>query len=96
VMTSSGLIYIYVKLNNIRPVHTKFGALSFYRLKCVFGYAKARFKGLAKKTSQIVMLLALGNLHRARHKLLEMKEQQEQKKLKAVVCLRTGIKGEDL
>ncbi len=33
----------------------------FHTLKCVFGYTKARYKGLAKNTSQIVMLFALGN-----------------------------------
>jgi transposase, IS5 family len=63
----------------------------FHTLKCVFGYTKARFKGLVKNTSQIVMLFALGNLHRARKKLLEIKEQQQQKKQpKAVVRLKAA------
>jgi IS5 family transposase len=63
---------------------------AFHTLKCVFGYTKARFKGLVKNTSQIVMLFALGNLHRARKKLLEIKEQQEAQKPKAVVRLKTA------
>jgi transposase, IS5 family len=61
----------------------------FRTLKCVFGYTKARFKGWVKNTSQIVMLFALGNLHRARKNLLDIKEQQQQKNQpKAVVRLK--------
>jgi transposase, IS5 family len=44
----------------------------FQTLKCVFGYRKARFKGLAKNTAQIVTLFALVNLHRARKKLMAL------------------------
>jgi hypothetical protein len=43
-----------------------------------------------KNTSQIVMLFALGNLHRARKKLLVIKEQQDKKKPKAVVRLKAA------
>jgi hypothetical protein len=54
-------------------------------------YTKARFKGLVKNTRQIMMVFALGNLHRARRKLLEIKEQQQQNKQpKAVVRLRSA------
>lgn len=67
---------------------------SFHTLKCVFGYTKARFKGLVKNTSQIVMLFALGNLHRARKKLIEINTQSKSKKqsgqTKAVVRLKTA------
>ena len=42
----------------------------FHVVKCVFGYAKTRFKGLAKNTVQIVTLFALANLYAARKRLL--------------------------
>lgn len=42
----------------------------FRVVKCVFGYAKTRFKGLAKNTVQIVTLFALANLYAARKHLL--------------------------
>jgi transposase, IS5 family len=64
----------------------------FHTLKCVFGYTKIRFKGLVKNTSQIVILFALGNLHRARKKLLAIKEQQDKKKSKAVVHLKAAYR----
>lgn len=60
----------------------------FHTLKCVFGYTKVRFKGLVKNTSQIVMLFALGNLHRARKKLIEINAQKQKQKSKAVVRLK--------
>ena len=59
-------------------------------LKCVFGYTKTRFKGLAKNTSQVVLLFALVNLHRAREKLMAIKERQESGKFKAEVRLKTA------
>jgi transposase, IS5 family len=42
----------------------------FRVVKCVFGYVKTRFKGLAKNTVQIVTLFALANLYAARRQLL--------------------------
>lgn len=42
----------------------------FRIVKCVFGYVKVRFKGLAKNTSQVVTLFALANLYLARKHLL--------------------------
>jgi len=42
----------------------------FRVVKCVFGYVKTRFKGLAKNTVQIVTLFALANLYAARKHLL--------------------------
>lgn len=42
----------------------------FRVVKCVFGYAKTRFRGLAKNTVQIVTLFALANLYAARKHLL--------------------------
>ena len=42
----------------------------FRIVKCVFGYVKVRFKGLAKNTAQIVTLFALANLYLARKRLL--------------------------
>jgi hypothetical protein len=66
----------------------------FHTPKCIFGYTKVRFKGLVKNTSQIVMLFALGNLHRERNKLLELEEQLEQKKPRAVMRLK-GFKGQE-
>lgn len=41
----------------------------FRVVKCVFGYTKTRFKGLAKNTVQIVTLFALANLYAVRRKL---------------------------
>jgi len=43
----------------------------FRVVKCVFGYARTRFKGLAKNTVQIVTLFALANLYAARKHLLQ-------------------------
>ena len=42
----------------------------FRIVKCVFGFVKVRFKGLAKNTTQIVTLFALANLYLARRHLL--------------------------
>ena len=42
----------------------------FRIVKCVFGYVKVRFKGLAKNTSQVITLFALANLYLARKHLL--------------------------
>ena len=42
----------------------------FRIMKCVFGYVKVRFKGLAKNTSQVITLFALANLYLARKHLL--------------------------
>ena len=44
----------------------------FRVVKCQFGHVKARFKGLAKNTAQIVTLFALSNLWMARKRLLAM------------------------
>jgi IS5 family transposase len=42
----------------------------FRIVKCVFGYVKVRFKGLAKNTAQVITLFALANLYLARKHLL--------------------------
>ncbi len=39
-------------------------------IKCVFGYRKVRFKGLAKNTAQVLTLFALTNLYMARRQLM--------------------------
>lgn len=44
----------------------------FRVVKCVFGYTKTRFKGLAKNTVQLVTLFALANLHAVRKRLIAM------------------------
>ncbi|MFO0350473.1 MAG: IS5 family transposase [Alphaproteobacteria bacterium] len=41
----------------------------FRIIKCVFGYRKVRFKGLAKNTAQVLTLFALTNLYMARRQL---------------------------
>ena len=43
----------------------------FRVIKRQFGYAKVRFRGLAKNTAQILMLFALSNLWMARKQLLD-------------------------
>ena len=43
----------------------------FRIVKCVFGYRKVRFKGLAKNTAQVLTLFALANLYLARRRLME-------------------------
>jgi IS5 family transposase len=45
----------------------------FRVVKRQFGYAKTRFKGLAKNTAQILTLFALANLYLVRRQLLAMK-----------------------
>jgi len=42
----------------------------FRIVKCIFGFVKVRFKGLAKNTAQVITLFALGNLYLARKHLL--------------------------
>lgn len=42
----------------------------FRVVKCVFGYTKTRFKGLAKNTVQVVTLFALANLYAVRRHLM--------------------------
>jgi IS5 family transposase len=42
----------------------------FRIIKCVFGYRKVRFKGLAKNTTQVLTLFALTNLYMARKRLM--------------------------
>jgi IS5 family transposase len=44
----------------------------FRVIKCQFGLAKVRFRGLAKNTAHILTLFALSNLWMARRKLLAM------------------------
>jgi IS5 family transposase len=44
----------------------------FWALKCIFGYRKVRFKGLAKNAAHVVTLFALTNLFMARRRLLAM------------------------
>ena len=41
----------------------------FLRVKRVFGYAKVRYRGLAKNTERLALLLGLGNLLRAESQL---------------------------
>jgi IS5 family transposase len=42
----------------------------FRIVKCVFGYVKVRFKGVAKNTTQIITLFALANLYQIRKYLM--------------------------
>lgn len=42
----------------------------FRVLKCQFGYRRVRYRGIAKNAAQVVSLLALANLYRARRTLL--------------------------
>ncbi|SEL89022.1 Transposase DDE domain-containing protein, partial [Roseateles sp. YR242] len=42
----------------------------FRVIKLQFGYTKARYKGLAKNTGQVITLFALSNLWMARRKLM--------------------------
>jgi len=44
----------------------------FRVVKCQFGYAKVRYRGLAKNSAQILTLFALSNLWMARNKLIKM------------------------
>ena len=41
----------------------------FLRMKRVFGYWKVRYRGLAKNTQRLAMLLGLGNLMTAQRHL---------------------------
>ena len=43
----------------------------FRVIKCQFGFAKVRYKGLAKNTEQLMTLFALGNLWMSRRQLME-------------------------
>ena len=43
----------------------------FRVIKCQFGYCKARYKGLAKNTAQLVTLFALSNLWMVRKRILQ-------------------------
>lgn len=45
----------------------------FRIVKQQFGYAKARYRGLAKNTARLTMLFALGNLWMVRRQLLELR-----------------------
>lgn len=42
----------------------------FQVIKCQWRYVKARYRGIAKNTSQLLMLFALANLYKVRRKLL--------------------------
>ena len=44
----------------------------FRVLKVQFGYAKARYRGLKKNASRVLMLLALANLWKVRKQLMQM------------------------
>ena len=46
----------------------------FRVLKRQFGFAKVRYRGLAKNTARIITLFALSNLWMARRPLMEAKE----------------------
>lgn len=41
-------------------------------VKCQFGFAKVRYRGLAKHAAQLQVLFALANLSRARRRLAAM------------------------
>lgn len=43
----------------------------FRVLKCQFGHRKVRYKGLAKNTSQLLVLFALSNLWMVRKRILQ-------------------------
>jgi IS5 family transposase len=43
----------------------------FRVIKCQFGYSKARYRGLAKNTSQLITLFALSNLWMVRKRILQ-------------------------
>ena len=45
----------------------------FRVIKCQFGFAKLRHKGLAKNTAQLITLFALSNLWMARRQLMEVR-----------------------
>ncbi len=44
----------------------------FRMIKQQFGYAKVRYRGLAKNTARLTMLFALGNLWMVRRRILAM------------------------
>lgn len=46
----------------------------FRVVKQQFGYAKVRYRGLAKNTARLTMLFALGNLWMVRRQLLRARE----------------------
>ena len=39
-------------------------------IKRLWGFAKVRYRGLAKNTARVFALMALANLYRVRHRLL--------------------------
>lgn len=42
----------------------------FHVIKRLWGFAKVRYRGLAKNTARVFALMALANLYRVRHRLL--------------------------
>ena len=47
----------------------------FHVIKCLWGYTKVRYRGLYKNGCQILLLLSLANLFRARKRLLQLAAQ---------------------
>ena len=44
---------------------------SFRVIKCQFGHRKARYRGLAKNTSQLLVMFALSNLWMVRKRIVQ-------------------------
>jgi IS5 family transposase len=61
-------------LNQLETVKTRIRAKikhPFRVIKCQFGHRKVRYKGLAKNTSQLLMMFALSNLWMVRKRILQ-------------------------
>jgi IS5 family transposase len=59
------------RLNRLRSATRARGEHAFHVIKCLWGFTKVRYRGLAKNTARLFTAFALANLYLVRRRLLE-------------------------
>jgi len=58
------------KLNRLRSATRARGEHAFHVIKCLWGFTKVRYRGLAKNTARLFTMFALANLYLVRRRLM--------------------------
>ena len=58
------------KLNRLRSATRARGEHAFRVVKCLWGFTKVRYRGLAKNTARLFTMFALANLYLVRRRLM--------------------------
>lgn len=62
------------KLNRLRSTTRARGEHAFHVVKRLWGFAKVRYRGLAKNTARLLTMFALANLYLVRRRLIPRQE----------------------